>query len=65
MTQNIDRAVRGLFETEGRQTRNIKYFFQQGENSGDQLADYRQRAIHQIANGLSVEDVDLDTSILD
>jgi hypothetical protein len=65
MTQNIDRAVRELFSTEGRQTRNIKYFFRNGENTADQLADYRLRALHQINHGQSQENVELDSSILD
>ncbi|CAM4370859.1 hypothetical protein NOLU111490_18330 [Novosphingobium lubricantis] len=64
MTRNIDRAVRDLF-SEGRSTRNIKYYFQQGDNTADQLADYRQRAIRQISEGISKENRDLDAHILD
>jgi hypothetical protein len=63
MTQNIDRAARDLF-SEGRGTRNIKYYFQQG-NTAEQLIDYRTRAIAQIFEGMSVEDVELDSAILD
>ena len=65
MTHNIDRAARGLFSTEGRQTRNIKYYFRQDGNTADQLADYRMRAHSQIEQGISVENTDLDGSILD
>ena len=64
MTQNIDRAARDLFEG-GRSTRNIKYYFQQGPNTANQLAGYRSRAIAQIREGLSVENVELDAGILD
>ncbi|MES2903272.1 MAG: hypothetical protein V4696_03725 [Pseudomonadota bacterium] len=64
MTQNIDRAVRDLFEG-GRSTRNIKYYFQQGENTADQLADYRSRAIAQIQETVSKENLELDSVILD
>ena len=69
MTQNvdraIDRAVRGLFETEGRQTRNIKYYFRQTGNTADELADYRMRAHSQIEQGVSEQNTDLDSLILD
>lgn len=64
MTQNIDRAARDLFSG-GRSTRNIKYYFQDSSVTGDQLADYRQRAIAQIADRVSCENVDLDRVILD
>lgn len=63
MTQNIDRAVRDLFEG-GHRTRNIKYYFRP-DNTADQLADYRARAIAQISEGISKEDLDLDSAILD
>ena len=65
MTQNIENATRDLFANGERQTRGIKYFFRSGNNTADQLADYRNRAIAQINAGLSVEDTDLDRSILD
>ncbi len=65
MTQNIDRAARDLFQGEERQTRDIKYFFRVGENSSDQLADYRTRAMAQIERGISVEDIELDRLILE
>lgn len=65
MTQNINRAVSGLFETEGRQTRNIKYFYQEGDNTADQLADYRNRVNSQIEQGISQENLELDTLLLD
>lgn len=58
MTQNIDRASRDLFA--GRNTRNIKYYFRDGGNTADQLADYRLRAMAQIGERVSVEDVALD-----
>lgn len=64
MTQNIDRAARDLFAA-GRVTRNIKYYFQQGANTADQLADYRSRAMAQITEMVSVENTDLDRLILD
>ena len=64
MTQNIDRAVRDLFSA-GRATRNIKYYFAEGRNTGDQLAEYRSRAIAQINEHLAVENTELDRSILD
>jgi hypothetical protein len=63
MAQNIDRAARDLF-AEGHRTRNIKYYFVSG-NTGEQLADYRSRAIAQIKEGISKENVDLDGPILD
>ena len=63
MTQNIDRAARDLF-SEGRGTRNIKYYFLQG-NTAEQLDAYRNRAIAQICEGMSVENTELDRSILD
>lgn len=65
MTDNIDRAARDLFSPEGRQTRNIKYYFRQEGNTADQLADYRMRAHSQIEQGIAVEDTDLDSSLLD
>ena len=64
MTQNIDRAARDLFSCE-RRTRNIKYYFQQTDNTADQLADYRMRAMAQIHEGVSVENTQLDSAILD
>ena len=64
MAQNIDRAVRDLFEG-GRTTRNIKYYIQGGQSTGEQLADYRQRVHAQIREGLSEENVELDRGILD
>jgi hypothetical protein len=64
MTQNIDRAARDLF-TGGRSTRNIKYYFQQGGNTADQLADYRSRAFAQIHESVSKENLVLDSAILD
>ncbi|MEM6858618.1 MAG: hypothetical protein AAF559_12165 [Pseudomonadota bacterium] len=64
MTQNIDRAVRDLFEG-GRSTRNIKYYVQPGRYTADQLADYRLRVHAQIREGLSVENHELDSGILD
>lgn len=64
MTQNIDRAVRDLFEG-GRRTRNVKYYFQNGRYTADQLADYRLRSHAQIREGLSVENLELDSGILD
>ena len=64
MTQNIDRAARDLLNG-GRSTRNVKYYFQQGENTADQLADYRSRAIAQITEGISKENLELDSIILD
>jgi hypothetical protein len=65
MSQNIDRAVRDMFHTEGRATRNIKYYFRHGENSADQLADYRTRVHSQIRENATVENVDLDRHLLD
>ena len=65
MTHNIDRAVRGLFETEERLTRNIKYYFRLDGNTADQLADYTMRARSQIEQGVSAENIELDSSILD
>ena len=64
MTQNVDRAVRDLF-SEGRRTRNIKYYFQNTCVTADQLADYRSRAIAQIQEGVSKENRELDSAILD
>ena len=64
MTQNVDRAARDLFSG-GRSTRNIKYYFQNSQITADQLADYRQRAIAQIADHVSLENVELDRAILD
>lgn len=64
MTQNIDRAARDLFSSD-RRTRNIKYYFQQGANTADQLADYRSRALAQIQERVSLENTELDQSILD
>ena len=64
MTQNIDRAARDLFAA-GRSTRNIKYYFAQGPNTADQLADYRSRAMAQIAEHVSRENTALDRAILD
>lgn len=64
MTQNIDRAVRDLFDA-GRRTRNIKYYFNQGPNTADQLADYRSRALAQIDKHVSQENVLLDSCLLD
>lgn len=64
MTQNIDRAARDLFAG-GRSTRNIKYYFQTGRVTADQLADYRSRAIAQIREGVSKENLELDRLILD
>ena len=63
MTQNIDRAARDLFA--GRSTRNIKYYFGLGANTGDQLADYRSRALAQINEQVSIENTELDRAILD
>lgn len=65
MTQNIDRAARDLFSNDQRTTRNIKYYFQQGANTADQLADYRSRALAQVEGRISLEDTELDGSILD
>ena len=64
MTQNVDRAARDLFSG-GRNTRNIKYYFQDASVTADQLADYRQRAMAQIADQVSRENVELDRAILD
>lgn len=64
MTQNVDRAARDLFSG-GRSTRNIKYYFENGRITADQLADYRQRAIAQIVNQDSHENVELDAALLD
>lgn len=64
MTQNIERAVRDLFSG-GRSTRNVKYYVQDGPNESDQLADYRSRALAQISEKISRENVDLDRAILD
>ena len=64
MTQNIDRAVRDLFEA-GRGTRNIKYYFHPGETTADQLADYRSRALAQITEQVSLENTVLDRCLLD
>ncbi len=64
MTHSVDRAVRDLF-TGGRFTRNIKYYFDDGSNTGEQLADYRLRAIAQITELVSVENVELDRGMLD
>ena len=64
MTQSIDRAARDLF-SRGRATRNIKYYFNQGDNTAAQLADYRSRAMAQIHEGISVENTELDRPILD
>lgn len=64
MTQNVDRAARDLFSA-GRNTRNIKYYFRQEANTADQLADYRSRAIAQIDERVSVENIDLDRLVLD
>jgi hypothetical protein len=65
MTQNIDRAARDLFAG-GRTTRNIKYYVQPGARvTGDQLADYRSRAMAQIREGVSRENTELDGAILD
>lgn len=64
MTQNVARATRDLFEG-GRNTRNIKYYFQLGENTAEQLADYRLRAVAQISEGISKENLELDSIILD
>lgn len=63
MTRNIDRAARDLFA--GRSMRNIKYYFRLGENTADQLADYRQRAWAQISESVSRENLELDSAILD
>jgi hypothetical protein len=60
----LERAARDLF-TGARSTRNIKHYFQQGTSTADQLADYRQRAIRQINDSLSRENLDLDSIILD
>lgn len=64
MTRNIDRAARDLFSG-GRSTRNIKYYFQDSRITADCLADYRQRAIAQISDQVSRENVELDRAILD
>ncbi len=64
MTQNVDRAARDLFSG-GRQTRNIKYYFQEGRNTADQLADYRSRVMSQISERVSVENLELDGGLLD
>lgn len=64
MTQNVDRAARDLFAA-GRSTRNIKYYFNMGPNTADQLADYRSRALAQIGENVSVENTELDRAILD
>ena len=65
MNQNVENATRELFATSERGTRDIKYFFQTGDNTAEQLADYRNRAVAQIESGMSAEDVELDGSILD
>jgi hypothetical protein len=64
MTQNVERAARDLF-SEVRDTRNIKYYFQHSRITADQLADYRQRAMAQISDQVSHENVELDRVILD
>ena len=64
MTPNIDRAARDLYSG-ARRTRNVKYYFEDGRNNGDQLADYRSRAIAQIQEGISKENVELDRALLD
>ena len=64
MTENVDRAARDLF-TGGRHTRNIKYYFQEGHNTGEQLAGYRSRAMAQINERMSVENLELDGALLD
>ena len=64
MTPNIDRAARDLFSG-GRRTRNVKYYFQDGRNNAEQLADYRSRAWAQINEGISKENVELDRALLD
>lgn len=63
MTMNIDRAARDLFEG-GRNTRNVKYYVD-GSCSADQLADYQRRITVQIREGVSVENVALDSELLD
>jgi hypothetical protein len=64
MTPNIDRAARDLFSG-GRRTRNVKYYFGVNPCPAEQLADYRNRALVQIAEGHSVENVELDGATLD
>lgn len=64
MMSMTEHAARDLFETEGRQTRNIRFYFQGEQRSADQLSDYRTRALAQI--GVTAhEDVDFDRQVLD
>jgi|GEM_PF-3750381 len=65
MTENTERVARDLFSTVGRTTRNIKFYFRRGDNTAEQLSDYRTRAIAQIVNGMADEDVDFDRHLLD
>jgi hypothetical protein len=65
MNQNIENAARDLFTNSGRRTRDIKYFFRAGDNTAVQLADYRNRSMAQIEARVTIENVNLDISLLD
>jgi len=66
MTNNaIDRATRELFSTDDRRTRNVRFYFQQGQTSGSVLSDYRSRALVQISRGMAVPNITLDGHLLD
>lgn len=65
MNHSIENAARDMFANPDRLTRDVKCFFRSGDNTAEQLADYRNRAMAQIESGISLEDVDLDETILD
>lgn len=64
MNSSASRAARDLYDS-GRQTRNIRFYFHGDNCSQENLSDYRNRALAQINNGLSVENIDLDRELLD
>lgn len=65
MTNNaVDRATRDLFNSEARVTRNVRFFFRDGDRA-ETLADYRARAITQIEQGAAQPTEALDSHLLD
>ena len=65
MTNNaVDRAARDLFDSDARATRNIRFFFSDGDRA-ETLADYRARAITQIQQRATQPIAALDSHLLD
>lgn len=66
MTNTItNRVARDLYQANARTTRNVRFYFQQGQASGETLSDYRSRAMIQIERGLTQPNEALDSHLLD